>query len=152
MTCWSRFYHSQYDNADNVNLDAICQASSTLARSLFLLASGSNADSVTPLQLEQIDVQCETVSQLFQCLAVNTSCDLLNTFYNKTGGLGSLPPASRYAGVYSKRRVQLIAKFVYDWILFQTSPLRTTIACTENSQCKDKVRGASSIGCAPASH
>lgn len=133
----SRFYHSQYDDASNVNMSAICAASNTLARSLYLLALDDQS-AVTASQINEIAVDCDTVAQFFHCLVVDTNCTLFHKFSGSSSSKVDLPPPSRYTSVYSRHRVALLSKFIYDWISYQTSPFRSIKKCDDHSQCKDK--------------
>ena len=132
-----RFYHSQYDDASNVNMSAICAASNTLARSLYLLALDDQS-AVTASQINEIAVDCDTVAQFFHCLVVDTNCTLFHKFSGSSSSKVDLPPPSRYTSVYSRHRVALLSKFIYDWISYQTSPFRSIKKCDDHSQCKDK--------------
>src|SRR3990167_1215764 len=54
------YFESRLDSSDNINFDAICQVSTFLARSVFLLGVNSTNDSFG-LNYDQVSVDCELV-------------------------------------------------------------------------------------------
>jgi nicastrin len=48
----NKFYHSQYDDASNINVEVIATAASLVARALYMLASDNTADTTILMSIQ----------------------------------------------------------------------------------------------------
>ncbi len=82
----SPYYDSDWDRAQNVDAQLVCQAATLLAHSMYTLAMAPGSEMV-PLTAD-----CALVAQLLECMISNASCELFR---------GPVLPPSARVGEYS---------------------------------------------------
>lgn len=70
------YYHSRFDDQENVNLTALCQITKTLARTIFLLGVNDTVDQFG-FSVDQLFINCTEVLELYACFTVSYECPLV---------------------------------------------------------------------------
>ena len=103
----SKYYHSRFDNQENINVDSICNVANLLSKSLYSYASGNNAK-----LNENITVDCNLAKELVYCLTVNMSCEFATPYLQ---GLSFDSQPTQYTSVwYQNLLLSITAKFIHD--------------------------------------
>eukprot|EP01104_Vermistella_antarctica_P016950 TRINITY_DN5907_c0_g1_i1.p1 TRINITY_DN5907_c0_g1~~TRINITY_DN5907_c0_g1_i1.p1 ORF type:complete len:673 (-),score=179.95 TRINITY_DN5907_c0_g1_i1:58-2076(-) len=126
----NKYYHSIYDDSDNVNRTGVCAAATLLARSLFLMAQPENVT-----LLPTIEADCNLVSMLMECLTESWSCPMMS---NIIPGLKAPDPPSHF--IAKLHSVDLTSKFIYEALplLVVDSPLdRAEYNCSHGHSCPE---------------
>lgn len=91
----NKFYHSQYDDASNINVEVIASAASLVARALYMLASDNTADTTI---LKSIQVNVSLVEAMVGCLfhqEPGMTCELVKSLMRPSQGF-----TTHYVGVF----------------------------------------------------
>ncbi|XP_065848730.1 nicastrin isoform X2 [Euphorbia lathyris] len=121
----NKFYHSHLDDMSNVNSSAIVVVASIVARSLYILASGSK--SLSDSDLSAINVNASLVEELMGCLLAcdpGLSCELVKSYIAPTatcpshyvGVIIGEPSSTPYLGY-----VDDISRFIWNFLSDKTS-------------------------------
>eukprot|EP00742_Colponemidia_sp_Colp-10_P008154 GILJ01008809.1.p1 GENE.GILJ01008809.1~~GILJ01008809.1.p1 ORF type:complete len:665 (-),score=90.11 GILJ01008809.1:106-2073(-) len=84
----NKFYHSEWDDASNVDVTKICDISTALARWVWSLASTD--------PIPSLSADCNLIKKLMNCLVADMGCDL---FAQAVGYTAAANP-SHYVGVW----------------------------------------------------
>jgi hypothetical protein len=105
----NQYYHSMYDDLDNVDAALVCKAASLIASTVAKLQGFDRAD---------VDVNCTTVTTLLRCLAGSWSCP---QFAESFPGTSFQEFPGNYAGVWNGWSMTLPIKFVQDWAVVHST-------------------------------
>ncbi len=103
----SRYFHSQFDDASNVDTASIAAAATTLARGLYALATNATTPAVAAaLVPPSLKADVDLVTQMVHCITINARCPLFASVLGvDVPTLATLVPAgplSLYTGVYNQ--------------------------------------------------
>ncbi len=99
----NRYYHSMYDDLDNVDVDLVCKAATLLANAVATLQGFAQP---------QLQVNCSTVVDLMACLAGSWNCP---QFAQSFPGQSFQEYPGNYAGVWNGWSMTYPVKYVQDW-------------------------------------
>jgi len=134
-TYTNQFYHTHLDDGiqDPLDYNQVCDASTLVARSLYVLATGV---SPTSPEVLAISSNCSLVRTLLRCLTTDFTCLYVSSYLYPL----DLPQtASYYPSVYGyssqQQLVTLPIKFVHDFVAVITRNLTNT-TCQRSSDCE----------------
>lgn len=70
------YYHSRFDNQENINLTSICEITKTIARTIFLLGINNTVDD-HGFSVDQLFINCTEIVELYTCFTVSYECPLV---------------------------------------------------------------------------
>ena len=128
------YYHSRFDNQENVNLTALCEVSLTVAKTIFLLGMNGTEDEFG-FWADDLTVNCTTIAELYSCFTATYEWAWVRELSLTLRVGGTLPRPTNYVGVYSHRSYNYMASFVYEWIANNTAIYRLQTACNSTDDC-----------------
>ncbi|XP_021604076.1 nicastrin isoform X3 [Manihot esculenta] len=141
----NKFYHSHLDDMSNVNSSAIVAAASLIARTLYILASGSK--NLSSSALSAINVNASLVEEMMGCLLncdPGLTCELVKNYISPTASCPSHyvgvvigePSSTPYLGY-----VNDVSRFIWNFLADRTSiPMdNATYDCSKGCSNKDEL-------------
>ncbi|XP_015582559.1 nicastrin isoform X1 [Ricinus communis] len=138
----NKFYQSHLDDISNIHSSAIVAAASLIARTLYILASGSTNFSNSALSA--INVNASLVEELMGCLLdcdLGLSCELVKNYISPTstcpshyvGVIIGEPSSNPYIGY-----VDDISRFIWNFLADRTSVLKENSSSDCSKDCSNK--------------
>ncbi|XP_057993530.1 nicastrin isoform X2 [Hevea brasiliensis] len=141
----NKFYHSHLDDMSNINSSAIVAAASLIARTLYILASGSK--NLSSSALSAINVNASLVEEMMGCLLncdPGLTCELVKDYISPTASCPSHyvgvvigePSSTPYLGYVSD-----VSRFIWNFLADRTSipTENTSNDCSKGCSNKDEV-------------
>jgi nicastrin len=120
----NKYYHSQFDDVSNIDANTVCKITSLLANSLYQLAKSDNAPMI------DLQVDCNLVHDLIQCLLVDYNCPKMKYFFPDTS-----EPITNYAGIFRWRRnIARSQDFIYHFMANMTKSEGSSTSCDVQNQ------------------
>lgn len=140
----NKFYHSHLDDLSNVNSSSVVAAASVVARTLYILATGSkdtSSSATSSSALGSIHVNASFVEELLACLLScepGLSCNLVKDYISPTntcpgnyaGVMSGEPSSNPYLGSVSD-----VSRFLWNFLAEKTSVQKgnTTSSCSKGT-------------------
>ncbi|XP_013637439.1 PREDICTED: nicastrin [Brassica oleracea var. oleracea] len=140
----NKFYHSHLDDLSNVNSSSVVAAASVVARTLYILATGSkdtSSSATSSSALGSIHVNASFVEELLACLLScepGLSCNLVKDYISPTntcpgnyaGVMSGEPSSNPYLGYVSD-----VSRFLWNFLAEKTSVQKgnTTSSCSKGT-------------------
>lgn len=124
----NKYYHSHFDDFENIDIDAVKKSAKFLAQSLYSLANEIDA-----VDASMVSINETLVEDLTYCLTKNISCSLVSTILQDTR-LSKTPTPSHYPGPFFTNSISITSKFVHDFAYLSLNRTRTP-GC---DKCEDK--------------
>lgn len=106
----NKFYHSHFDDFENLDIETIKKSAALLANTLFELAMDGEIENETRIIINET-----LVEELAFCLTKNISCDLISYVLNDTRVNQNTVP-SHYPGPFFVNSISYTSKFVHDFV------------------------------------
>jgi len=107
----NKYYYSSFDNINNVNPNrslVLCDAARVVARAVYMLANPG----ATVNQSEIINVNCEFISTVLDCLTQNFSCPLITNFLITNG----ITTVTHYCSIFYFGKIGPLSAFVHEYL------------------------------------